>query len=91
MENHQNFKVGDRVVVGSISDIMQCQHGYNANMDSFADREATVTGVNWYGYSIDIDNGCYAWCDKSLLHPDMNNPDFKCKTSDLFALLNCSS
>lgn len=91
MENHKNFRVGDEVVVCDVKDMKNCCHGYNHDMDRFAGRVAKVTKAEYFGYSIDIDGGMYHWCDNTLLHPDMENPDFKVKTTDLFALLGFSS
>lgn len=90
MENHKNFTVGDHVIVGDIEDIRHCCHGCNSVMFKYANREATITKADPFGYLIDIDDGEWAWCDKTLFsaHPE-GNLDLE-PADDLFALLGGS-
>lgn len=90
MENHKNFTVGDHVFVGDIEDIRHCCHGCNNLMFKYANREATITKADPFGYLIDIDDGEWAWCDKTLFSANPEgNPDLE-PADDLFALFGGS-
>lgn len=58
-----NFKIGDSVVVSHPRD---CIHGWNSDMVDLKGKLATITGIGWNSYSIDLDHGSWMWCDKSL-------------------------
>lgn len=65
-ENRKKFEVGDIVIVGSRDQIRHCRHGYSPQMFDFAECEATITVAGATGYRIDIDDGYWCWCDKTL-------------------------
>lgn len=78
MGYHENFEVGDHVIVGDEANIRKCCHGYDRQMFQYAGREAIIVRASKYGYSIDIDGECWSWCDKTLfpVRP-MKTPDLE--------------
>ena len=63
------IKIGDTVTIVSAKG---CRFGYDHPMSGYIGMEAIVNNLTWrhgvkaYSFSLDVDGGRYAWCDKCI-------------------------
>lgn len=64
-----NIRVGDTVKIVAAKG---CRYGYDRTMSNYIGQEAVVKSIRWSAavksqvFTLDIDKGKYAWCDKCI-------------------------